>query len=424
MHKSGLISWYAIVNRSLSVLIGPITVFFISQKLTTEEIAFYYTFFNLIALQQLAELGIGHTIKQHVAHALEYEHDILTEVSKRKISSYFNFSKKWFGYLSLFILFVVGCAGEVYYNDYVGMIEWQKPWWCLIAIAFVSIRYLPFQLVSEACQRQILVFKSQFIATLISSVSLWLALMYDFGLYSVAISFFVNTLIVNVLVILKQKELFRELDNYNTSTFLSVFKEIWPLLHKVSVVWGVGFLFWNGINLISFKVFDKNHAGMVIFTFTVVKMIFNVAETVVSSQMTVWSKMIANNELNTVSIIFKKYRNMSVFMYLFAFLILFLLKYWFGEIGFLSKILNSEQLIQFGFFFFLLLYLTTSNNLVRCLKIEPFMYVSIFHSLLVPALFYVSVCLGFYYFLFPSCIVLIISLLVSRKISNRLIADN
>lgn len=421
MRKSGRISFYAMINKGLSVLIGPITVFFISKNLTAEEIAFYYTFFNLIGLQQLAELGIGHTIKQYVSHSLVYDDGVLTTESKQKINSYLRFSKKWFGYLSLFVLFVVGCAGQVYYDGYQGIIEWQKPWWCLVIVSFFNIRFLPYQIFSEACQQQILVFSAQIIASLAAALSLWISLLNGFGLFSIAISYLLSTICVNFFVLFKQQEFLKELSNYKETEFVTIFKEVWPLLKNVSVVWGVGFLFWNGINLISFKVFDKNFAGLVIFTFTIAKMIFSIAETIVASQMTVWSNMIANNEFDSVVSIFKKYRLASLVVYLFSFSMLLIAKRYFGDLWFLAKLLEPEQLIQFGVFFFILLYLTTANNLIRCLKIEPFMYVSIFHGLLVPALFYLSVNAGLKHFLIPSCLVVIVSIFASKKISKNLI---
>lgn len=47
--------------------------FFYCQKPSDAEMSFYYSFFNVIAIQQMLEMGFGFVLKQYIAHA--YKHD-------------------------------------------------------------------------------------------------------------------------------------------------------------------------------------------------------------------------------------------------------------------------------------------------------------------------------------------------------------
>ncbi|MEX5790053.1 hypothetical protein AB6H13_20235, partial [Providencia vermicola] len=68
-HRGNNIAIFSLLAKSINIFCGPITLLIISSKLSSEEIAFYYTFFNLIALQQLVELGLGFTLKQCISHS-------------------------------------------------------------------------------------------------------------------------------------------------------------------------------------------------------------------------------------------------------------------------------------------------------------------------------------------------------------------
>ncbi|EFJ6375236.1 O156 family O-antigen flippase, partial [Escherichia coli] len=96
-----------------------------------------------------------------------------------------------------------------------------------------------------------------------------------------------------------------------------------------------------------------------------------------------------------------------------------LLMYLFPEFYLFKKIVGSSYLISIFVFFIILLFLTSGNNYVRCFKTEPFVKVSIFHGVMVPTLFYLSSVFYEGYYLYPCSLVLIVSLILSKRISNK-----
>ena len=118
-----------LISQSARILIGPITLLVISKELSVDEMFFYFSFFNLIALQQLAEAGVGFVLKQYISHDFSLnDNGEWSQSSREKIRSLFNFSIIWFLVVALFILIFIGLGGLIFYSDYTGDIDWKKPW--------------------------------------------------------------------------------------------------------------------------------------------------------------------------------------------------------------------------------------------------------------------------------------------------------
>lgn len=419
MSKAGWMSFYSALSKGVSVLVGPFTIYLVSKKLSTEEIGFYYTFFNLIAMQQLAEIGIGHTIKQYIAHSMKFSQSgFLTRYSIYKMKSYLIFARKWFFIISMFIFFIIGGIGFYYYDSPQSVVEWRNPWVLFIASSAFFVNFLPFQFFAEATQNQQLLFKSQLISNIISAVALWFSLLGGIGLYGIAINVILNGFILNLILYFGMRKNHHILKSSKYKPFKFVFFEIWPLLSKVSIVWFFGFLFWNGFNLISFKVLTANDAGKVIFTLSLVRTMFNVAESFVSSQMTLYSNFISNGHFNKAKNLFDKYQILSFVFLMLGFLGYSFLKFSFPDFTVFKKTIDLNVTFQMFLFFSLLMVLTTRNNFVRCFKIEPFMLVSIFHGLFVPISFYFLLKVGSSQAFLAPCLVLMVSLIWSYTISR------
>lgn len=417
--KAGSISIYSIISKFISVIIGPVTVFLVSKKLSLEEIGFYYTFFNLIAMQQLAEVGIGHTIKQFITHNLKNNRfGFQSKISKFRVNGYYRFANKWFLAISLFIVFFVGTAGYIYYSSYNGPINWQTPWFLFILVSAVSNLFVPLQLFGEAIQKQTLILRARLVSSFFSAGVLWFCLYMNAGLYSIVLSTFVSAFILNAII---YKEINNVLHDYRTVKLKKikyVFYEIWPLLSKVSIVWLVGFFFWNGFNLVLFKVLALDFAGKIIYTLNLIRTIYFISDSPVSSQMTLYSKYISDGETSKAREVFVKYRNMSILLYLAGIGFYVSLKVFFPNFSVFTKTIDLAMSWQMFLFFFMLLLLTTNNNFVRCFKIEPFVYVSVFHGVMTPVLFYITLMFDFNYSFLISSLVISCSLVWSFFIAK------
>ncbi|WP_272668611.1 MULTISPECIES: hypothetical protein [unclassified Providencia] len=406
---------YSSISKFLKAISAPIVLLVIGKKLSIEEISFYFTFFNLIAMQQLAELGIGHVIKLSIAHSF-YK---IESQRHQKIKSYFLFSIAWFLGMSLFILIFVGYGGVIFYSSYTGEIDWFFPWWCLVlTTAFISL-LTPIQLFLEGAQKQLELYKAQAISSTINPIVICVSLYLNFGLYSIFLGLLISNIVLYLLLLSPFLNLLRSFNRIVIGFSLKkIFSELWPLLSKVSIVWGLGFIFWNGFNLIIFKVLDPINAGKIIFTFTLAKAGFSIAESFTQSHMTLYSAQLSQKKFKLTYNSFSKYRKFSLMILIIGYVLFIALELVFPSFYIFEKVTNINISVQIFIFFILLLWLTVNNNFIRCFKTEPFALVSMYHSLLCPIAFYLS-CIYFPNYLFVLCSIIILgSILWSRRIAR------
>ncbi|WP_430247861.1 hypothetical protein ACIH2S_19030 [Providencia sp. PAZ2] len=412
--KLAKLASYSGLSRLFKAISGPVILLIIGKKLSLEEISFYFTFFNLIAMQQLAELGIGHVIKLSIAHSFSHTEDKINF----KIKSYFYFSILWFLAISIFIILFVGYGGNLFYSSYNGNVDWFYPWWCLVISSSLVSLLTPISLLLEGAQQQLILYKSQVISSIINPIMICISLYLDFGLYSISLGLIISNIFLYLILLPSFLKFLKKIKSCNVKVrLIEVFKELWPLLSKVSIVWGLGFIFWNGFNLIAFKTLSPIDAGKLIFTFTLAKAGFSIAESFTQSHMTYYSAQISQRKVNITYKSFLKYRKIALTILVLGYSFFLTLSHIMPDFYIFNKISNIYISLQIFLFFIFLLILTTNNNFIRCFKVEPFAVVSAYHSLICPLAFFFS-CLFLpnAYFILPSVIILG-SIYWSKKIS-------
>lgn len=418
------ISLYSALANGIKLLAGPITLLLIAKNLNSEQIGFYYTFFSLVAMQQLAELGLGHTLRQFIAHAYKLEGNTWTCGSKAKIKAYISFGFKWFSAVALFLIVVVAPAGWFYYSDYNGTVNWLSPWLMLIGVSALFTSLIPVQILLDATQNQKRVYQAQSVSALVNSVAIWVLISLGAGLYTIPLALIASNTVFYVLLSPLVRPFYQALLDVKVSANLfSIFKELWPLFSRVSIVWAVGFLFWNGFNLISFKIYDADFAGKVIFTIALARAGFGLAESLFSSQITVISYKIAQGHIQHAQQYAKKYQLIALLILVLGYSAFCILTQLWPSFFLVQKTVDLEYTISIFLFFILNLVLIVQNDFVRCFKVEPFVLVSIFKGILVPLSFYIGNELGFKIYLYPPVLIMVISIVWSNSIA-RIITEN
>lgn len=182
-------------------------------------------------------------------------------ISKSEIKSYVNLAFLWFSFVAFCVLVLIGPFGYFFFYGNTGTVNWIYPWCLLITITSISIIFIPFQILIEACQEQVELYKARALSAIISAFSLCVALYCGFGLYSIAISFLCSNVLLNLLIaktIFIAKILIRVKAHQSR---ISSLREIRPMLSKISFVWVTGYFFLNSFNLIAFKNLSLELAG-------------------------------------------------------------------------------------------------------------------------------------------------------------------
>ena len=379
----------AFLGQAIRLLSGPLVLLVISKELSTAEMALYYTFFSILAIQQVLEMGIGFTIKQFIAHAYKVDtKGVWLKVSKEEIKNYYSFSSKWYLVISLFVFVGIGSFGLVFFQSGTVSIDWESPWLLMIVVIALFINLIPLEFVVEGCQQQHVLYSAKLLSSVIGSISLIISMSLGFGLYSIGISRFFASVTQYVYIYFKSKELIKELLFFKCNTvYKDVFTKVWPMLSKISVTWILGYFFWNSFNLIAFKTLPIDDAGKLAFTLSLAMAGYNIVSTIINSQTTFFSKEISDGRVEDAVFKFRKFNLISLLIICLgymSFLIIFNL--WPG-IYIFDKVLSLELIVYIFIYFVLVTFVTNQGNFSRCFKREPYFYLSLFSNITVPVLF-------------------------------------
>ncbi|MEZ8079764.1 hypothetical protein [Enterovibrio norvegicus] len=388
-HKK--VAFLAFLSQLIRALSGPLVILLVAKTLTNEEMSFYYSFLNVVALQQVFEMGIGFVSKQYIAH--EYGVDEKNKIkpdSLSKIKGYFRLTQIWFLAVSLIVLIIVGYFGIYFFSSYDGDILWLKPWWLLVIVTSVGAALMPIQILVEGCQSQLLVFKARLYSTIFSTLSICTLLYFGFGLISIAISSLVSLLILYSILYRKFFSIFSQMKDIKSEVSMSsILKEVWPMLSKISLSWTMGYFFWNSFNLIAFKLLPINTAGSLGFTLNLARSGLTIAESLISSQSTLFAKNISEGNVELARKRFEKLSLISILLVVIGYSAFMILSWFHPSFFLFSKALDGENVFWIFTFFTLLLPILLQANFCRCFKIEPYFKLSFMMNLSVPTLFYV-----------------------------------
>ncbi len=388
--KYSSIASVAFLSQALRVISGPLAILFVARHLSNEEMSFYYSFFNVIALQQILEMGLGFVIKQYIAHDYKVDQEnILTVDSIANIKSYFTFSCFWFLFVALFVFFIVGLFGIWFFSSYQGDIVWQSPWWAIVVITSISTLVTPIQFLLEGCQQQLSLYKGRVFSALVSAFSLCISLYYGAGLYSVAVSLLCSNLALYVFIYKPSAELLNKVFSVSASkTIRKTFVEIWPMLSKLSVTWIMGYFFWNSFNLIAFKFLPLELAGRFGFTLSLARAGLSISESLVASQTTIYSNYISMGKSALAKSKFEQLAYLSCFILVIGYALYMVGALYFSAFFLFDKALDIKQAMWVFCYFILLLPVLLQANYCRCFKREPYFHLSMFVNIQVPVVFF------------------------------------
>lgn len=384
------VSLYALLSQSSRLLSGPLVLLVISSKLTSEQMSYYYSFFSIIAMQQLLEMGLGFAIKQFIAHAYKEREGKWLESSILDVKSYFRFACLWFAFIFVFILFGIGFFGDYFFSSEYSEIDWSIPWWSLVFASAIATGLTPILFLLEGCQRQVEIYKARLFSGLSASATTCILMAAGFDLYSIAISVVISNFVMYVY-------LYRHIYEINMSfqrvvgfskTIKETFFELWPMVSKMSLTWVMGYFFWNSFNLIAFKQFTPDLAGKLGFTLALARAGFGIAESIVASQSTIYAKQISEGKVEIAVLAFKKGMNQSLGLLIFGYASFCSVNMIIPDLYIFNKSLDLNQTIQVFIYFILLLPVILQSNFCRCFKKEPYFYISIFSNIAVPIVFF------------------------------------
>jgi hypothetical protein len=314
---------FTVLARGWSALAGVVTVLLIAHFLTPSEQGYYYTFFSLVALQVVFELGFTFVIIQMAAHE-RAPLELTPEGSVRgddkahsRLASVLQTSVRWYTVVAILMLATVLPAGLYFFGTHVqhGMAEgWRAPWILLVVVSAFTFQLDPVCAFFEGCGFVSNIAHMRFLQAMLGSVLAWSAMLTHHGLFSPAMLILGNAL---VQVGCLSQRTFRRLlvgllRRDAAENFVSWRHEIWPFQWRIAVTWLSSYFTVQLVNPILFLFRGPVAAGRMGMSLSIANSIGTVGLAWMSTKAAPFGNLIARGETSALDSLFSRTLRQSI----------------------------------------------------------------------------------------------------------------
>lgn len=348
------------MSLGLRLLTGPLSILLITTKLSLFEQGVYYTFIAIASIQWVFELGISTAIVQHLSS---------NRIGGRLINAYVTFA---FVFLSLssFLLFFALLWYAFYLFHSLETNFWLFPW--AIYALFISINVLNniILIYEESRGNPETAYRTKLYSGVAYAVSLIGCLLLDLGLYSLGIaqlSIFLSVICINY------KNYICVAESYKSSsgkTIAVVCRKLYKFQFKLSMVWILGYFYWNIYTIYIFKFVSVEVAGKYGAANAVLSAISIAMASWINTKRSVIGRYISDKKYQLAEKIYRECLVIGLLGYS-ALSILFLTFIYSGLLGFDNRFLNINILVIMVIMRFAILWQECILIYLRMYKDEP-----------------------------------------------------
>ena len=244
---------FTVLARGWASLAGFGTLTLIARFLSPAEQGFYYTFYSLVAMQIIFELGFSVVILQTASHEAAHldiapdgtvtgpirEHARLASVLQKSI--------RWYGVAAVLMAATLMPVGIFFFRHAAakpggGNVHFVMPWLVVVFASSFTFQIDPLFSFLEGCGYVPQVARTRLRQSLLSTVLGWSVFLVHRGLYAPGFFIF-GQAIAGGWFIFSKRHLLLPLWRHNTEKFrISWVSEIWPFQWRIAVSWLSGYL--------------------------------------------------------------------------------------------------------------------------------------------------------------------------------------
>ncbi len=248
--------FFTVLARFWAACYGIVNLVLIARFLSPAQQGYYYTFYSIVALQIVFELGFSFVILQLAAHERAYltflpqggvEGD---PVAHSRLASILQKAVYWYMAMGILMAAVLVPAGIFFFSTHQKAgdnIAWQTPWCALVLVAMLAFQIDPVFSFIEGCGFVAEVAQRRFTQAILGSVLAWAAMILHYGLFAPAL-FILGQVIVGLGYLLSRRH-YKFLRNLLTfpvrEHFVGWRKEIWPFQWKIAISWMCGYFIYQ-----------------------------------------------------------------------------------------------------------------------------------------------------------------------------------
>jgi len=387
---------YTVMARFWSVIAGLITLLLITRFLSPSEQGYYYTFYSLVALQIVFELGFSFVILQLAAHEraqLTFLPDGQTDgdaIAQSRLASILQKAVRWYSIAGLAMAAALLPAGLYFFQAHQTagvVVGWKAPWCLLVIATMLAFQIDPVFSFLEGCGFVAQVAHRRLVQAILGSFLAWGAILTHHGLYSAAMVILGQVIVgLAFLLFSKHRRLLRQLLFYPSHEhFVGWRSEILPFQWRIAVSWICGYFIYQIFSPVLFAYQGPIAAGRMGMSLNIASAIGSVSLAWMNTKAAPFGTMIACGEYQKLDKLFFRTMWQSTSMLLA------------GEAVFILVLLIAEhrfphfamRVLSPGVFALLLLgtvinHVTTSEALyLRAHKQEPFLAQAVISAVLI-----------------------------------------
>jgi len=187
--------FFGLLRRGWRLCSEPVAAILIAIKFTPELQGYYYTFATILALQVFVELGLGTVIIQFASHEWsklnidKSGHIVGDRNSLSRLVSLAGFACKWYLFGGILTAIGLGIGGYIFFSTSPNTnIHWVSPWFLLCFITGLTICLVPVWSLLEGCNQVAQLYTFRFFQTILTSISIWIAILVGADLWTASIS--------------------------------------------------------------------------------------------------------------------------------------------------------------------------------------------------------------------------------------------
>jgi hypothetical protein len=303
----------SVLARVWSVVAGPISLVCVARFLSREEQGFYYTFWSVLGLQIVFELGFSFVIAQFASHEranLRYVDGKMTgDVrSHQRLASLLRLSVKWYCAAGLFMIVVLLPAGVVFFARYArgAGVQWTAPWILVAVLTAFNLMLIPFAALLEGAGQIEDVSLMRLLQLVTTNVMVWICLAAGARLYSAVALSATMALFATCWMAIRHRALFLDLWHASTDAHPIDWRaEVWPFQWRMAVSWVSGYIIFQLFNPILFAARGAVEAAQMGMSLMVVISISTFATAWINARAVDYGALIARRRFEELDAIFR-----------------------------------------------------------------------------------------------------------------------
>jgi len=245
---------FTVLARGWSSLAGIGTLLLIARFLRQDEQGFYYTFYSLVSMQIIFELGFSVVILQTASHEAAHltfaPNGTITgpECEHARLASVLQKSLRWYTIAAVLMALTLAPVGIEFFRhvsdkpNFFAGVHFVRPWLLVVFASSCTFQIDPIFSFLEGCGFVKEVARTRFRQAMLSTALGYTAFLLHRGLFAPGL-FILGQALAGGYFIFTKRQLLLPLVRHATEKFrINWGAEIWPFQWRIAVSWLAGYL--------------------------------------------------------------------------------------------------------------------------------------------------------------------------------------